>query len=166
MRKKRILALVLVIALILPLFVVDRAEDVYAQDSFYGIETIVQNNSSTEPYRILEIVPDMDAAKIGYLIAGEEPVQWMEKLAQIPGKDAREAYMSELKENELKLLITGGVFEASDYDEVYVERSGDTRVELSVKERLDKNTAGYTMKETSQGNGTYTLTEDFSLKEN
>lgn len=165
MRKKRILALVLVIALILPLFVVDRAEDVYAQDSFYGIETIVQNNSSTEPYRILEIVPDMDAAKIGYLIAGEEPVQWMEKLAQISGKDAREAYMSELKENELKLLITGGVFEASDYDEVYVERSEYTRVELSVKERLDKDMVGYTMKETSQGTGTYTLTEDFSLKE-
>ena len=44
-----------------------------ARASLPGVETIVMNNSNTDPYVILEIVPSKQDARVGYLVGGEEP---------------------------------------------------------------------------------------------
>ena len=45
----------------------------YARPSLPGIEGIINSNSADQPFRILEIVDDYPSARIGYMIAGEEP---------------------------------------------------------------------------------------------
>ncbi len=44
-----------------------------ARPSLPGVENIVNENSSQKPFKILEIVDEYSAARIGYTIAGEEP---------------------------------------------------------------------------------------------
>ena len=45
-----------------------------AETTLSGIEQLIDEvQHSTNPYTILEIVPDNQAAEIGYLIPGEEP---------------------------------------------------------------------------------------------
>ncbi|MCR5799408.1 MAG: DUF5057 domain-containing protein [Lachnospiraceae bacterium] len=46
---------------------------VYARPSLPGIENIVNNNSQAAPFYILEIVPSYEDARMGYMVAGEEP---------------------------------------------------------------------------------------------
>ena len=38
-----------------------------------GIETIVDENSSEKPFRILELVSNSEDAELGYYVSGQEP---------------------------------------------------------------------------------------------
>ena len=52
------------------------SEQASAKASLPGIETITNNNNLSAPFKVLEIVPDYKEARMGYLVAGEEPAYY------------------------------------------------------------------------------------------
>ncbi len=63
-----------------------------ARPTLPGVEKIIQDNSTENPFVILEILPDMEDAALGYLVAGEEPVDASGKsIKDMPSSDEREA---------------------------------------------------------------------------
>uniref|UniRef100_UPI004056B2FC carbohydrate binding domain-containing protein n=1 Tax=Acetatifactor sp. TaxID=1872090 RepID=UPI004056B2FC len=92
--------------------ILNSALSVKAEETLFGIETLIQEVQSRQtPYRILEIVPDEKASEIGYYIPGYEPVlsareagtgvwsDWAEGLKQYRTEEERSAYMEELNQS-------------------------------------------------------------------
>ena len=75
-----------------------------------GVEKIIQDNSTENPFVILEILPDMKEASLGYLVAGEEPVDDSGKsIKDMPSKDEREArFGSQTAKTKIDTLGIGG----------------------------------------------------------
>lgn len=81
-----------------------------AKDTFAGVETVVDSKiNSSQPYRILEIIPDGASSEIGYLVDGAEPQytqtrfdEYLTSLREagdttfVNNKAGREAYIQEL----------------------------------------------------------------------
>ncbi len=115
-----------------------------AAETFLGIEQIKSEVAeSGEPYKILEIVPDRDAAEIGYLVGGYEPVlsewsdtenrwiSWQEQLIEIEDPADRAQFIEDKKDAlEAYYLdegITGAypvIAYADPYEESLVEAEG------------------------------------------
>lgn len=90
------------------------ASDVSARDTLEGIKLVVADNKDTNPYRILQIVPDSATATvqygtlvsgntveqsmgtIGYYIGGSEPIRLEKDLLQFAGSEARKSYVNRL----------------------------------------------------------------------
>lgn len=88
------------------------AEDVSARDTLEGIRLVVEDNTDVNPYRVLQIVPDVATATIsddslisgntiqqsmgtiGYYIGGSEPIQLEKDLLQFEGSAARKNYVN------------------------------------------------------------------------
>ena len=70
--------------------VLSTSQQVMARPTLPGVEKIVQDNSTENPFVILEIVPEKKDASLGYLVAGEEPVDESGKsIKDMPGKEER-----------------------------------------------------------------------------
>lgn len=50
-------------------------QPVYAKETLPGVETIINNNGTNNPFVILEVVDQKSQAALGYLVGGEEPIQ-------------------------------------------------------------------------------------------
>lgn len=75
MNKKLILipvSVILAIAVVLGVVISD-VNTTLAKATLPGVESIVIRNNNDNPYTILEVVPDYEDARLGYLIGGEEP---------------------------------------------------------------------------------------------
>lgn len=75
MNKKLILipvSVILAIAVALGVVISD-VNTTLAKATLPGVESIVIRNNNDNPYTILEVVPDYEDARLGYLIGGEEP---------------------------------------------------------------------------------------------
>lgn len=124
----------------------DAVLSVDAAETLFGIETLIQDVQRREtPYRILEVVPDVAAAEIGYYIPGYEPALsernedgtwkgWLERLSEFNTFAERQAFIFDL-ELELEQF-----YNARGYD-VLVD---DLPVEYESYEEVETPTAGYT----------------------
>ena len=65
-------AVILAIAVVLGVVISD-VNTTLAKATLPGVESIIIRNNNDNPYTILEVVPDYDDARLGYLIGGEEP---------------------------------------------------------------------------------------------
>lgn len=74
--------------------IVQSGKQAYAKETLQGVETIINNNGTNNPYIILEVVPEKNDAALGYLVGGEEPVHQSKALNDIPDKNLRVQYMN------------------------------------------------------------------------
>lgn len=86
-----------------------------AKETLFGIQTLVQDVEGRQtPYKILEIVPDVTCAEIGYFVNGNEPAlsarilqqdntyrweDWLTGLGHCKNSQERVTYITELADN-------------------------------------------------------------------
>ena len=153
------LAVVLVLCIIFTTIIWNSRQSISANDAFDGIKDILNSNNEDNPFRIIELVPDEDMAELGYLVGGQEPVQWLNDLANISGPDSRKHYISDLKK-KLKAIIASDVSKPityTEYEEAYaVADTTDWNIlNLSKEETIESGKSGYRMDDVGAGNGNY-----------
>lgn len=153
------LAVVLVLCIIFTTIIWNSRQSISANDAFDGIKDILNSNNEDNPFRIIELVPDKDMAELGYLVGGQEPVQWLNDLANISGPDSRKHYISDLKK-KLKAIIASDVSKPityTEYEEAYaVADTTDWNIlNLSKEETIESGKSGYRMDDVGAGNGNY-----------
>lgn len=95
-------------------------EKAYAKVTLRGIENIVKAHSTVDkdgnpdPFVILEVVPSLEEASLGYLIGGEEPLHEGRSIKAMPSKMERELYLKRFKE---KMNEYNSVADPSSYSE-------------------------------------------------
>lgn len=124
----------------------DCSQSVYANESFNGIGNIVAAHNSEDPYTILEIVPDLHLAKLGYLLENQACIYddvagklltYEEGLAKCTSPSARADYVTQL-ENDLATIIRDESendkllpITKSTYEEKYVAAEGFQKLILN-----------------------------------
>ena len=122
--------------------VIDNTIQTEAADTLEGIQKLIndvsQNNAANpdEKYTILELVPDMDDAEIGYLFDGYEPallkedsgelIGWREQLAKLTTETERADFISDLCD----ALPSGPVSINGEYAESTEPQEGYERIEI------------------------------------
>ncbi len=158
----------------------DAMTTAYAQESFSGLEEVITSHTGDDAYVILEIVPDLSAAKIGYMVEGCEPyyvytdsatneqvlcVGMEETLAALSGDgygaSVRTSYINTTLVDALS-TITGSddALSYTTYTESYVSFTDATAVVLDNTETIAAGTSGYTMTAVTSGDGDYTYVDE------
>ena len=84
------ITMVITLSMVIGLFFANM-QQVEAKATLPGIETIVMNNSNSDPFVILEVLPNKASASLGYLVGGEEPINDSGKaISDMPSKEERE----------------------------------------------------------------------------
>lgn len=153
------LAVVLVLCIVLTTIIWNSRQSISANDAFDGIKDILNSNNEDNPFSIVELVPDEDMAELGYMVGGQEPVQWLNDLANISGPDSRKQYVSDLKK-KLKAIIASDVSKPityKEYEESYVvaDTTDWNVLNLSKEETIESGNSGYRMDDVGAGNGNY-----------
>ena len=88
-------SVILAIAVVLGVVISD-VNTTLAKATLPGVESIIIRNNNDNPYTILEVVPDYDDARLGYLIGGEEPTHdgKARSIKDMPSSAERMAKMS------------------------------------------------------------------------
>lgn len=134
-----------------------------ADNTFYGMNMVKNLVSEDFPFQILEIVPDEKLSEIGYLVGGQEPIQWKDELTKLTSKTDREEYMKRLFNGLAELVTTeesdsAAPLHYAGYGETYGIYPGDsnwTELELKNTENLAAGTAGYYMQYDGADSGEY-----------
>ena len=94
-------SVILAIAVVLGVVISD-VNTTLAKATLPGVESIIIRNNNDNPYTILEVVPDYDDARLGYLIGGEEPTHdgKARSIKDMPSSDERT--------EKIKLETSGG----------------------------------------------------------
>lgn len=102
--RKRIIAVVAGVAVfsgtLLAALHITEAPAYAAKVTLRGIEDIVNSHTFTaddenpRPFVIVEVVPTMNDASLGYLVAGEEPIYEGKSIKDMPSKKERERYIN------------------------------------------------------------------------
>ena len=94
-------SVILAIAVVLGVVISD-VNTTLAKATLPGVESIIIRNNNDNPYTILEVVPDYDDARLGYLIGGEEPTHdgKARSIKDMPSVDERT--------EKIKLETSGG----------------------------------------------------------
>lgn len=146
----------------------------FAQQSFTGIDAVISAHGEQDPFIVVELVPDHDAAKLGYLAGGNEPfyydsasggyLDYTERLALLTSPEERKEFSSQM---QIRLsLITGDSampLSYSDYRESYVQKEGYEQLELKEPEILPVGTAGYSMENVGSNQGDYSFTTSYEV---
>ena len=83
------ITMVITLSMVIGLFFANM-QQVEAKATLPGIETIVMNNSNSDPFVILEVLPNKASASLGYLVGGEEPINASGKaISDMPSKEER-----------------------------------------------------------------------------
>ncbi len=165
---KRILAFLLAVSLMLTgIYLLEKKTSTatYAQKPFSGMSALVSENSSDNPYNILEIVANIEDASIGFLVDGEEPMyvdssysNWKEELSAKTGASERNAYMTALNNKYSAYIGSDKALSFSTYSECYLESqktpSADYQEITLKRQELVAKTSfyGYVMTPESGGN--------------
>ena len=109
--KKRIViipvTLLLTVSMVAGLFYMN-AQQVEAKATLPGIETVVLNNNNADPFVILEVLPDRKDATLGYLVAGEEPIdEFGNSISNMPSVDERTAKMGAFSSDQIPNGLVG-----------------------------------------------------------
>lgn len=169
-------SLLLVAALVVTTITISDSYTVSAQPSFQGIQSIVENNTKETPFSVVELVPDTDMATLGYLTDDNEPVGgvddtgkavlWQDAVKLLSGMDARVQWMQEKYDSLKAICGTDKALTYTTYEETYVpaedEAADWTKVSLKTEDVLAESTAGYSMSDVGEGNGTYILSESYA----
>ncbi len=162
-KTRTILAGILGISLLTGIFAIDLDESrlgVQAQGaSFNGIHNIIsESGDESEPFTLVELVPDMSMAKLGYMVSGSEPEDWKKELAEKQTAEDRKAYMTALAAKRSLISAetpTKPLLYLGEYKERYaLPESGETgweEIKLKTEVTLAKGTTGYTAKEVKGG---------------
>lgn len=161
------IAVVLVFCIIITTVLLRSGQEVKANESFEGINNIIEGNSEGNPYTIYELVPDASMGEIGYMIDGQEPIDWKSQLREIPGSSSRKDYIN----TELRSLYASICAEDTSrpltykpYDESYLAKDGWESYTLSNPDIIPEGTSGYGMIE-NIGAGDYTLSCTYYVNE-
>ena len=98
--KKRILCtgITMVVSATILAGAISNRYSLYARPTLPGIETYIDQNSPNTPMVLVEVVPDKSVARLGYLVAGDEPVDNSGKsIHDMPAKNEREVRFSNTK---------------------------------------------------------------------
>ena len=115
-----------------------------AKPTLPGVEKIILDNSTENPFVILEIVPDMADASLGYFVAGEEPVDDSGKsIKDMPSKEERVARFAastaEAKINSLGIGDAVALDKIKDSDENVIgtyeelQNAGDGKKSVDIR---------------------------------
>lgn len=179
-RKKIVVPVTLIIVGCIVLATVvfnDSLTQAKANVSFNGIASKVNLHDSKSPFNVVELVPDAGYASIGYLMAGEEPDAWLNKLSatfdnQSGASAARTTYINTTLKNKLiDITETDGSNSKQLHYETYQEsyaREGDDWLELDLADydKIPSGTQGYVMEDLGQGNGDYTFQKEYEPVQN
>jgi hypothetical protein len=145
-------------------------ENTFAQQSFNGIESLIQSHNESDPYTIVELVPDASYAKLGYLVGGSEPFYLEGKtnadqtneeyLAALTSPEERTAFFSQMEANLSSITSTETVEKPlayAAYQESYVSQNGYTKLVLAQAETIAAGQRGYYMKDVGESQGDYRL---------
>ena len=81
--------------------VMSTTQTALARATLPGVEKIIQDNGTDNPFVILEIVPEKEDAALGFLVDGEEPVDDTAKsIKDMPSFEERSARMGNVAVNE------------------------------------------------------------------
>ncbi len=178
-RKKVVVPVTLIIVGCIVLATVvfnDSLTQAKANVSFNGIASKVNSHDSKSPFNVVELVPDAEYASIGYLMAGEEPDAWLNKLSatfddQNGASTARSTYINTTLKNKLNdITETDGSnskpLHYDPYQESYA-REGDDWVELDLAgyDKLKSGTTGYKMIPVENGFGDYSYEKEYEAVE-
>ena len=100
--------------------VMSATQTALARATLPGVEKIIEDNGTDNPFVILEIVPEKEDASLGFLVAGEEPVDDTAKsIKDMPSKEERSArFADETAINDkINALGIGNAVGFSAYDE-------------------------------------------------
>lgn len=92
-KNKSLIAVILTIVVVSVMIGTDK-QPLYAKETLPGVETIINHNGSNNPFVILEVVPDMSKASLGYLVGGEEPISGGKSLRDYPLSTQRLSMMA------------------------------------------------------------------------
>ena len=82
--------------------VMSTTQTALARATLPGVEKIVEGNSTSNPFVILEIVPSKEDASLGFLVAGEEPVDTSAKsIKDMPSIEERSARLGNMAVDEV-----------------------------------------------------------------
>ncbi|SCP94737.1 DUF5057 domain-containing protein [Anaerobium acetethylicum] len=95
--------------IIVSLAVLDSSSEVLAKSTLPGVERIISQNSETNKFSVLEIVPEQSMGEIGYYIGGSEPANWTEQLSRLTTKDARIDYVNSLYDSTSKTGLLSSI---------------------------------------------------------
>lgn len=171
-RKNKILiapiTLLLTASLVAGLLFYD-SKKVEANPTLPGIETLIMNNSNTDPFVIYEVVSSKDKANLGYLVGGEEPIDSEGRgLNDMPSKEERTEKMGSFNSNTIPNYLHGNALTLTpDYKEViqdgesWKENVTDIDVlDITSQQVSEKKIHGKFVEKTS---GNYKKTSDTNL---
>ncbi len=145
-----------------------------AKNTLPGIEQLREDYiNNTKTYRILEVVPELENAEIGYYIGGQEPFAllydkesgvygtWQERLLELEEKAAREEFMKALLIEAAKVNAyyePAGIvpFTIAEYAECSADTEGAT--ELKVDGEAKRGYLEYSFGEADEESGEWDAT--------
>lgn len=170
-------ALVLVTGIVITTVILRNSDSVNANVAFTGVKDIVARCTKDKPYNIVEIVPDKSMAKLGYLIEGEEPVDWLTRLSKmynnpdVSNDVSRVDYVNSVLREQLLDITDGEVKNSNplhfeEYKEQYAikydEEDKWNVLKLAGVEQIPKGTQGYIMEDVGKTNGDYSLNRNYT----
>lgn len=161
------MSVVLVIGVVVTAVLLRSSQEIRANESFEGIDNIIAGNSEGNPFTIYELVPDASMGEIGYMIDGQEPINWQRELKDISGSDSRKRYINDELRNLYSSIAaqdTSRPITYKAYEESYLPHDGWDSYTLSNPDVIASGTSGYGMIE-NVGNGSYNKAFEYVLNE-
>ena len=112
-------SVILAIAVVLGVVISD-VNTTLAKATLPGVESIIIRNNNDNPYTILEVVPDYDDARLGYLIGGEEPTH-DGKARSIKDMPSSAERMEKMSTSTGMVSIPDNLSEAVTFEDTYRE---------------------------------------------
>lgn len=162
------IAVVLVICIVITTVLLRSSQEVKANESFDGINNIIEGNSEGNPYTIYELVPDSNMGEIGYMIDGQEPIDWKSELKNIASSESRKNYINTELHNLFSSICsedTTRPLTYKTYEESYLFQENWDSFTLANPDIIPAGTTGYGMIE-NIGAGDYTLSFTYNVNTN
>lgn len=149
-------SVILAIAVVLGVVISD-VNTSLAKATLPGVESIIIRNNNDNPYTILEVVPDYDDARLGYLIGGEEPTH-DGKARSIKDMPSSAERMAKMSTSTGMVSIPDNLSEAVSF-EAYSEYGA---TDPSVPENPKRFEVRGSFYDAGASNGNYMIREDAS----
>lgn len=165
------IAILVLIGIMIPVFLKEEKVEITAHnETFNGIKNLIEASTAENPFTIVELVPHISYAKLGYLVDGEEPINWRKEIVKYTSFAERDRLMKALADDFA--FISGGPDQVLTklnngvYEEQYFPAEGFEKLSLIDPIILSKNEQGYKMvPKTLGGHGYYSIEENYTFAE-
>lgn len=163
--KKRIVATTAAVAMMASVVgtaVYFNGTEAYAyRSTLAGIENIVDSHSSgsesgLSPFVILEVVPTLNDAKLGFLVGGEEPVYSGRSIKEMPSKEEREERLQAADFSDGVGYLSGYAY---DWAAGYEEGDDDSYTSMDIR-GVFNNGGDYHYYTSGGGSGDFTIYDE------